>query len=242
MDSQDGPWSIHPTYAQMLDVLDTMNAGLLVRTVEGHVVFANDRMLHWLGYSPAELEGMHVLELMPDDLRPNVEEEMSQIHSGDERLRIGVMKRKGGRTLPILFCPHVLRNDDVITGVVSVVMDLGEVQTAHRVGTGPTSGLAHSLERIARELQTISLFAGAADVGSIPHDHPDVAHLSPREREILTKLLAGLRVPAIAEKLFISPHTVRNHLKSMYRKLEVPDQNGLIEKIRALGRRAGGSD
>lgn len=237
METNEGPWTIQPSYSQMLNVLDTMNAGLLVRTVEGQIIFANDRMLHWLGYTPAELEGMNVRELMPEELIPGIEEEISQIHSGDERLRIGIMKRKGGRTLPIVFCPHVLRNDDTINAVVSIVMDMGEVQTAQRVGSSQTSGLASSLDRIAREIQTISLFAGAADIGDIPHDHPDIAQLSPREREILTKLLSGLRVPAIAEKLFISPHTVRNHLKSMYRKLEVPDQNGLIEKIRSLGQK-----
>jgi DNA-binding CsgD family transcriptional regulator len=41
-------------------------------------------------------------------------------------------------------------------------------------------------------------------------------------------------VPAIAKKLFISPHTVRHHLKSMDRKLDVPDQNALIERMRSL--------
>ncbi len=236
METKDGPWSIQPTYSQILGVLDTMNAGLLVRTVEGQIIFANDRMLNWLGYSPAELEAMNVRELLPDELQAGIEEELAQIHSGDERLRIGIMKRKGGRTLPIVFCPHLLRSDDTITAVVSIVMDLGEVQTAQRVGNSQASGLAGSLERIAREILTISLFAGDADVGDIPHDHPDIAQLSPREREILSKLLAGLRVPTIAEKLFISPHTVRNHLKSMYRKLEVSDQNALIQKIRSLGR------
>jgi len=237
METKEAPWSLHPTYAQILDVLDTMNAGLLARTVEGRILFANDRMLSWLGYSPAELEGMNVRDLVPDDLKPDIEDELSQVHSGDERLRIGVMKRKGGRTLPIVTCPHLLRSGETITAVVAIILDLGEIQTAHRMGSTQSSGLAESLERIAREIQTISLFAGAGDAGQIPHDHPDIAELSPREREILTELVAGMRVPAIAEKLFISPHTVRNHLKSMYRKLEVPDQNGLIEKIRSLGRR-----
>jgi two-component system nitrate/nitrite response regulator NarL len=64
-------------------------------------------------------------------------------------------------------------------------------------------------------------------------DHPDVAVLSGREREILSELVTELRVPAIAKKLFICPHTVRKHLESMYRKLEVPDQASLIERIRS---------
>lgn len=55
--------------------------------------------------------------------------------------------------------------------------------------------------------------------------------LSPREREIATLLLAGLRVPAIARRLFLSPHTVRNHLKSVFRRLGVGSQSQLIELV-----------
>lgn len=113
-------------------------------------------------------------------------------------------------------------------------MDLGEVQTARRLPGGPQSGLADGLQRIAGELQTLSLFAGSAGIGDVPADHPDISLLSPREREILSELVAGLRVPTIASKLFISPHTVRNHLKSIFRKLDVSDQASLIKRIRSL--------
>jgi len=236
METEDSAWSIHPTYAQVRDVLDTLNAGLLLRTVEGRILFANDRMLHWIEYTAEELDGQNFRMLIPDELLPAMEEELREIHSGDERLRVGVLKRKSGRTLPVVFCPHLLKKGEDTIAVVAIVMDLGEVQTARRVDGGPGGALGESLQRIAGELQTISLFAGSSSVGEIPHDHPDIAQLSPREREILAELIAGLRVPAIAEKLFISPHTVRNHLKSMYRKLDVSDQTALIERIRGLGR------
>lgn len=236
METSEGAWSIHPTYAQIQNVLDALNAGILVRTVDGKILFANDRMLHWIGYTPQEIDGKDVRLLVADELREQLEEEFQEIHSGDERLRIAIMKRKDGRTLPVIFCPHLLRRDDEILAVVTVVMDLGEVQSARRVEGRPVSGLAASLQRIAGELQTISLFSGSAGVGDVPPDHPDIALLSPREREILSELVAGLRVPAIASKLFISPHTVRNHLKSMYRKLYVSDQAALIERIRSIAR------
>ena len=63
--------------------------------------------------------------------------------------------------------------------------------------------------------------------------HPFLKDLSPREQEVLMHLVAGDRVPAIASQLYISPHTVRNHLKSMYRKLSVSTQSELIQKVRA---------
>lgn len=234
MDSDEGHWSIDPTYAQLIGVLDTLNAGILVRSVEGRVQFANARMLHWLGYDAAELDGLDVYDLIPSELHAHLEDDIEEIHSGDERLRITILKRKDGRTMPILFCPHLLRRDDQIQAVVTVVLDLGEVQTARHVDQSRETGLAAGLRRIAHELHSLSLFAGAQGVAELPHDHPAFAELSPREREILSQLLTGQRVPTIARKLFISPHTVRNHLKSMYRKLEVSSQADLIEKIRGL--------
>ncbi len=55
--------------------------------------------------------------------------------------------------------------------------------------------------------------------------------LSSREREVLRQLLANRRVPQIADKLFISQHTVRTHLKSIFRKLNVHSQVELIDLL-----------
>lgn len=52
--------------------------------------------------------------------------------------------------------------------------------------------------------------------------------LSAREREVLDQLLAHRRPPAIAKALFISQHTVRNHLKSIFAKLGVQSQQELL--------------
>ena len=42
--------------------------------------------------------------------------------------------------------------------------------------------------------------------------------LSAREREVLELLAKGLRTNELAEELGISPHTVRDHCKQLYRK------------------------
>lgn len=51
--------------------------------------------------------------------------------------------------------------------------------------------------------------------------HPDLQPLTAREREVLVLLSKGCRLPELAERLRISRHTVADHLKSIYRKLNV---------------------
>lgn len=48
-----------------------------------------------------------------------------------------------------------------------------------------------------------------------------LARLSPREREIVELLVSGLDPARVADVLDLSIHTVRSHLKRMFRKLEV---------------------
>lgn len=48
-----------------------------------------------------------------------------------------------------------------------------------------------------------------------------LAPLSTREREILRCLALGMRRPEIAERLFLSPNTVRTHIHHLLRKLDV---------------------
>lgn len=53
--------------------------------------------------------------------------------------------------------------------------------------------------------------------------------LSPRESEIVEALVLHRRTARVAKALFISPHTVRNHLKSIFTKLGVHSQDELLD-------------
>ena len=52
--------------------------------------------------------------------------------------------------------------------------------------------------------------------------------ITPREREIITLVGEGLKNKDIAERLFISQRTVRNHLTSIFSKLDVSDRLELL--------------
>lgn len=58
-----------------------------------------------------------------------------------------------------------------------------------------------------------------------------VEPLSPRETEVVSLMLRGNTVPAIARKLFISENTVRGHTKAIYRKLGVHSKQELIDLL-----------
>jgi DNA-binding NarL/FixJ family response regulator len=68
----------------------------------------------------------------------------------------------------------------------------------------------------------------------LPPD-PALSGLSTREREVLVMVSRGVRVKDVAASLNLSPHTVRNHLKSLFRKLGAHSQ---AELVRRYGRTA----
>lgn len=56
--------------------------------------------------------------------------------------------------------------------------------------------------------------------------------LSPRESDILELLSKGLTNKVIAEKLFISPFTVKRHIENIYQKLQAHNRTELLQKAR----------
>jgi DNA-binding NarL/FixJ family response regulator len=52
--------------------------------------------------------------------------------------------------------------------------------------------------------------------------------LTQRESEVLSYMVSGLSNRAIAARLVIGDETVKSHLRSIYRKLEVPDRTSAV--------------
>lgn len=72
-------------------------------------------------------------------------------------------------------------------------------------------------------------------IASTVRQHPVVSRLTSREADIALALVAGDRVPAIAQNLSLSQGTVRNYLSAIFRKLGVSTQQELIELLRDEG-------
>jgi LuxR family maltose regulon positive regulatory protein len=59
--------------------------------------------------------------------------------------------------------------------------------------------------------------------------------LTNREIEVLLKLAKGLSNKKIADSLYISPGTVKKHLYTIYRKLDVKNRHQAVIRAKAIG-------
>ena len=57
--------------------------------------------------------------------------------------------------------------------------------------------------------------------------------LSQREREVVSLVIGGMVTRAIAERLFISVHTVQDHLKSVFAKVGIHSRGELLATLSA---------
>jgi two-component system response regulator DesR len=68
-----------------------------------------------------------------------------------------------------------------------------------------------------------------------PHEAPQGPPLSEREREVLEAIASGATNREIAASLFLSPHTVKEHTSSLYRKLGVRNRAEAVQRAQRLG-------
>ena len=59
--------------------------------------------------------------------------------------------------------------------------------------------------------------------------------LTAREREVLGEIATGATNREIGERLYLSPHTIKEHTSSIYRKLEVPNRAAAVKRAQRMG-------
>jgi len=112
---------------------------------------------------------------------------------------------------------------------------------AYRIGfvlradlPGPDNDRIEQLTELEDRLRRIALELAA--VGVSDHLDPGIAQaladLSPRQREVVRLLQDGARVPTIAQQLYLSQSTVRNHLSAIFRRFGVSSQEELLRALR----------
>jgi DNA-binding NarL/FixJ family response regulator len=79
---------------------------------------------------------------------------------------------------------------------------------------------------ISREILSNYILDGEKESAKKPIQPPKnlKLHLTQREIEILALVTVGAKNEDIAEKLFISPHTVKTHLYNVFKKIDVKNR------------------
>jgi DNA-binding NarL/FixJ family response regulator len=86
-------------------------------------------------------------------------------------------------------------------------------------------------EEVARAIRTVA--AGGSVFGPERTELP--AGLTAREREILVLIATGATNAEIASRLFLSRHTVKDHISALYRKLGVRNRAQAVQRSQRIG-------
>jgi DNA-binding CsgD family transcriptional regulator/PAS domain-containing protein len=181
---------------------------------------------HLLGWDLEELRGAPLQSVVhPDDV-PLVLLTLGR--SGSERRAVATRLRVRGADgwTPVRCAISPLCEHSPARFGFSLWLFAGEYDV--ETGGQRAAELEDRLWRIAMEVQ-------AANIGHVPNgNHPvstELHGLSERQSQIVRRLMNGERVPSIAQSLFLSQSTVRNHLSAIYRKLGVHSQSELLARV-----------
>jgi DNA-binding CsgD family transcriptional regulator len=140
-------------------------------------------------------------------------------------IRIGFQTRSGGPVSTLLALWPLVPPPSIAFALVSdPSIDLS------------TSARLDLEDLLQRFVDAAGLLSMSRNLDDVRRDIPGVSGLSTRELQIVERLLAGDRVPAIARDLYLSPSTVRNHLSSVFRELGVSSQQQLLDLLRKKDR------
>lgn len=117
---------------------------------------------------------------------------------------------------------------------------LRDAAVAHYYDTpaGIAGGPSDLVEaRLARLVHDLATGPGGWAEGELPPRSDDrLTRLTPREREVLVLLASGASNSAIATTLVVSEATVKSHVRSVLRKLEVSNRTEAVARYHALSR------
>ena len=84
-------------------------------------------------------------------------------------------------------------------------------------------------------VKAVRMVALGMEVFGPQETRPHPTRLSVREREVLDEIATGATNPEIATRLYLSPHTVKEHTSSIYRKLGVRNRAEAVKHAQRLG-------
>jgi PAS domain S-box-containing protein len=219
-----------PNVAVPLHALfEAISDGVLITDAHGRRTYVNPALRALLGDDPSG-QGDGAPEWMPPAQRErfhDVVERTASASPGDEVLVLKWALIDGaGDEVPVIarLFPVRASNGGDYGAVLWLLQSAAETERRDE--------WHGALERIAGEVARLGFVSAAPSGTTQAREFPGAERLTKREREIVTCLLEGERVVSISHRLNVSPHTVRNHLKSIFRKLRVHSQAELVSHVR----------
>lgn len=220
---------------------------VLAMDAQGRRVYSNPAFDRLVGWDGTALEGRRPpFPYWDADATPQMLEQITAMLDGRlERLGVravqGRFVRPGGEAFDVVMTGHQLRD-----GSGETLLNLCFVKA---IAPDDNVGIARWLSQniaLQRFRDAVIRLDGAVEGFAdrpLPDTRPPLARLemlpghaalTSREREVLVRVVEGLRVTHVAEDLGIQPATVRNHLKAIFRKTGLRSQAQLVESARRL--------
>jgi PAS domain S-box-containing protein len=216
-------------------LFEAMSDGVLIIDAAGVRTYANPALTELLGCDPREpLGSSAVPPWIPEEQRTRyldyVGDGSRAVRSATIALEWAVIDAAGKRIPVVLRLLPVRASMGSPAATLWMVQPEAPVAPAADAAIGRVRLLEKGLERIAADLARLGFGGNGAATPAV--GFPGAERLSPRETEIVGLLLEGHRVVSISTELCVSEHTVRNHLKSVFRKLGVHSQAELVRRAR----------
>jgi len=185
-----------------------------------------------LGFAQEDCVGVPVLDAVHPMDAPTLLSHMTSLAldatAGSLHLRVR-RKRKGWQPSRVVVCSLMASKYTPFAFALSPVEEVpSQAHEADRV-----RDLEGRLRRIATEVRAAGINPLSV-APRVPGDLDVLSELSPRQHEVLQRLVSGQRTPVIARDLFLSQNTVRNHLSAIFRRFGVHSQSQLLERLQLL--------
>jgi DNA-binding NarL/FixJ family response regulator len=160
--------------------------------------------------------------------------------------------RTGAEALELLrtFEPHVALVDLFLAGEsgaelcesirkaspstrVLLISGAGRMSAAAARAAGASGFVSKDLE--AGEIAAAVRMVGLGMTMFSPRAEQPAPLLTEREREVLDLIAAGSTNREIAETLYLSPHTVKEHTSALYRKLRARNRAEAVQRAQRIG-------
>jgi DNA-binding NarL/FixJ family response regulator len=116
---------------------------------------------------------------------------------------------------------------------VLLISGAGRMSPAAARAAGASGFVSKDWE--AREVARAVRMVGLGMTVFEPTAEQPAPMLSEREREVLDLIAAGSTNREIAEHLFLSPHTVKEHTSAVYRKLQARNRAEAVQRAQRIG-------